>query len=365
MEEKNRTIKSWIPLLLLLVVVWLIQSSPSASETYATKVYPYIAAGLSAFSYLFPFSVGDWFIVTSVAGMLIYVIVAVCKRFSFWRTSFRLAIFLGYVYVWFYLAWGLNYFRVNFYTRADIPYVSFNQEDFHSFLTDYIDQLNDTYIAVGHIDTLQVEQEVKKGYNEIASSFGLVSPEKILKSKPMLSSRFMSAVGVLGYMQPFFSEFCLNKELLPVQYAASYAHELAHRLSIAEEAEANLYAYLVCTRSVVPEIRFCGYFSLFSYVLNNAAYVLPEEEFKAVMESVRPEVVELYKTKSKYWSEKYSPLIGEVQHKIYNMFLKGNNIASGTGNYSEVVEMLISYQKSLPEVRKDAILVQVTGRVSD
>lgn len=365
MEETKKTIKSWIPLLLLLLVVWLIQSSPSAAETYATKVYPYIAGGLSAFSYLFPFSVGDWFIVFAIAGILIFLIIAICKHFSFWKTLFRIVIFLGYIYVWFYLAWGLNYFRVNFYTRADIPYVSYNAADFHSFLTEYISLLNTTYVPVEHIDTLLIEREVKKGYSEIASSFGLISPDTILKSKPMLSDKLMSAVGVLGYMQPFFSEFCLNGELLPVQYPTSYAHELAHRLSIAEEAEANLYAYLVCTRSSVPEIRFCGYFSLFSYVMNNAAYVLPEDEFKAVLATVRPEVMKLYETKSKYWSEKYSPLIGEIQHKMYNMFLKGNNIASGTGNYSEVVGMLISYQKSLPVVSKDAILVRVIKKSSD
>ena len=52
-----------------------------------------------------------------------------------------------------------------------------------------------------------------------------------------------SMVGVTGSMGPFFCEFTLNGDLLPPQYPATYAHELAHFLGITSEAEANFYAY--------------------------------------------------------------------------------------------------------------------------
>jgi len=41
---------------------------------------------------------------------------------------------------------------------------------------------------------------------------------------------------------------------------------------------------------------------------------------------------------------KYSPLIGDVQDWIYDLYLKGNKIESGRKNYSEVIGLLISYQ---------------------
>ena len=44
-----------------------------------------------------------------------------------------------------------------------------------------------------------------------------------------------------------------------------------------------------------------------------------------------------------YWTEKYSPLIGDIQDWIYDLYLKGNKIQSGRKNYSEVVGLLISY----------------------
>ena len=42
------------------------------------------------------------------------------------------------------------------------------------------------------------------------------------------------------------------------QFVGDASHELAHFLGITSEAEANFYAYQVCTRSQVKEIRFPG-----------------------------------------------------------------------------------------------------------
>lgn len=41
-----------------------------------------------------------------------------------------------------------------------------------------------------------------------------------------------SAVGVLGFMWPFFNEIQLNGELLPEQLPFCYAHELSHQLGV-------------------------------------------------------------------------------------------------------------------------------------
>lgn len=357
-ENKRKMKWGWLPLLLLLGIVWAVKASPSSAEIYATKVYPYIAAALSWFSYFFSFCLSDCFIVFSIAGLLIYLLLAIWKRFSFRKVIYRTAVFLGYVYVWFYLAWGLNYFREGFYTRTGIPYVSYEPESFRAFLSDYLENLNEAYITIDKPDTLRIQQEVKNGYDAIASRFGIIAPQKIYSPKPMLSSGLMSKVGVLGYMAPFFSEFCLNAELLPFQYATSYAHELAHRLSISNEAEANLYAFLVCSRSDVPEVRFSGYFALFPYVLGNAEALLDENDLKACIQTIRPEIIKIYREKQTYWSEKYSPLIGELQHAVYNFYLKGNKIASGTANYSEVIGLLISYRQSLSGQKTEPVLVQ-------
>lgn len=332
----------WIVLAVLLVLIWIAMGNPRWGEWYARAVYPSLSAVLSRFSSWFPVSAGDCFIYGSIAGLLGYLVYALVRRRRISRALRHSVEYLAWVYVWFYLAWGLNYFREDFFTRTGIVYAAYSPERFQSFLNTYVDSLNAAWVPVERIDSAQVTAVVRKGYQEMPGRFGVNRPSSYLRPKTMLFTRLMSGVGVMGYMGPFFTEFNLNGQLLPVQYPATYAHEMAHVLGISNEAEANLYSYLICTGSDVPEIRFSGYFSLLSYVLGNAYGVLDKGEYERLVERIRPEIKELYNQKVAYWQALYSPAIGRAQDIVYDFFLKGNKIPTGMANYSEVIALLIA-----------------------
>ena len=345
MKVSRRQIVSWSLLALFLIMVWVIQSSPLLGEWYARKIYPPVAYVLSSFSSLLPFSVGDIYIVLTTTCILVMIFRLFTRKEKRGKHFIRLITFCGWIYVWFYLAWGLNYFRQDFYTRTQIPRAQYTADTFKDFLKDYVKELNESYTATDTINTVVVAQEAKSGYRELTDLFGTTPPAGGLKVKNMLSSRLMSKMGISGYMGPFFTEFNLNKALLPSQYPATYTHEMAHRLSIANEAEANLYAWIVCTSSTDSLMRFSGHLSLLGYIAQNASSLLSETEYKEFTDSIRPEIRTLYARNHEHWRSMYSPVIGKIQNYFYNLFLKSNRIASGTKNYSEVVGLLISYQE--------------------
>lgn len=333
-------------LAILMIITWVTQLVPSWGEAYARFVYPVISFGLSSFSRLVPFAIGDLFIFLSITGVILYPIYARLYRKMKWkRIWLNDAEYLVWIYVWFYLAWGLNYSQKNFYERTGIPYVAYTPENFQEFVDGYIDRLNDSYVDITSIDEPLVCRESVRGYEQISDTLGVHRPpHQSPRAKTMLFTPLISMVGVTGSMGPFFCEFTLNGDLLPSQYPATYAHELAHLLGITSEAEANFYAYQVCTRSAVPEVRFSGYFSILSHVLGNARRLMGEEEYAELLHRIRPEIIELAKSNHTYWMEKYSPLIGDIQNRIYDLYLKGNKIESGRKNYSEVIGLLISYE---------------------
>lgn len=342
-KRKKRRIRR-ILLALALITVWAIMCIPGAGEVYARRIYPCFLFILSPFSSLFPFSIGDCFIYGSVGGILGYLIYSLAKRKKRSLVLLNLLEYLAWVYVWFYFAWGLNYFRNDFYHRTHIAYVKYTEKSFKHFLTDYTEDLNRSYIPQGSLSREQMQKEIQKLYPPLIQSFHLSPLSSHPSPKPMLFTSLMSGVGVLGYMGPFFLEYHVNGELLPVQYPFTYAHEVSHLLGVSSEAEANLCAYLICTRSEEAYIRFSGYLSLLPYVLANAQSVLSENEFKEWVTTISPEIKMIYREKVAYWQAKYSPLIGRIQDALYNSFLKSNNIPSGQQNYSEVVGMLIAYQ---------------------
>lgn len=336
----------YITLVILLCLVWATQSIPALGAAYSQIIYPRISYVLSFFSNSFPFAIGDLFIFLSIVGVIAYPIYGRIKKVSWKRILLRDAEYLAWVYVWFYLAWGLNYSQPNFYQRTQIPYTAYTPENFKRFLNDYIDALNQSFVPIEGIHEEEVRDEAVKLYRQLSDSLGVHRPpHPNPRVKTMLFTPFISMVGVTGSMGPFFCEFTLNGDLLPVNYPSTYAHELAHLLGISSEAEANFYAYQVCTRSQVAGIRFSGYFSILNHVLGNARRLLNKEEYAVLMTRIRPEVMQLAKKNQEYWMAKYSPLVGEVQDWIYDLYLKGNKIESGRKNYSEVVGLLISYQE--------------------
>ena len=327
--------------------VWAVQELPAWADAYSQTLYPHIARILSGFSNLFPFAVGDVFIGGSIAGLIAYPFYARLRSRKPWRhILLREGEYLAWIYVWFYLAWGLNYSQKGFYERTRVPYAAYNAEKFELFLNDYIARLNTSYTAVP-ADKAQLAQEAFEAYNRLSEYPGGVHrpARQRLRAKTMLWTPLMSKVGVTGSMGPFFCEFTINGDELPYDYPATYMHELAHSLGITSEAEASFYAYQACAMSNVAGIRFSGYFSVLGYVLGNARSLLDEEKYKEAVQRIRPEIIRLAQEDQAYWSEKYSPFIGHIQNWIYDLYLRGNRISSGRKNYSEVVGLLVSYHE--------------------
>ena len=153
-------------------------------------------------------------------------------------------------------------------------------------------------------------------------------------------------VGVKGSMGPFFCEFTINGDVTSSEYPATYAHELAHLLGISNEGEANFYAYQVCSRSSVAAVRFSGLMSILPHVLNNAYRMLPSADYTALCHDIRPEVIRLAQENQEYWQSKYNRRIGNLQSKLYEFYLRGNRVEGGQKSYSQVVGLLIAYEKS-------------------
>jgi len=343
-HKKIRIIRRCV-LLALLILVWLVQYIPSWGEAYARSVYPFISGSLPVISSFFPFSIGDLFIFTSVFYILFSPLQKLLHKIKWKRLLMNDVEYLAWVYVWFYLAWGLNYSQQNFYQRTHVPYSAYSEENFRGFLNEYIDSLNAAYVPVKSYDRQPVEQNIMVGYRTLDSNLGIHRLKGSPRVKTMMFSSLFTSMGISGYMGPFFCEFNLNGELLPAQYPSTYAHEMAHLLGITSEAEANFYAYQVCTRSDVPVVRFCGYFSVMNYILNNARGFLPEEDYKEVISRIRPEIIETSREISRFWTENYSEFLSNLQGRMYDVYLKGNKISSGRKNYSEVVGLLISWRE--------------------
>ena len=374
--------RHWL-LLVLLLLVTLAKMIPLWGFIYTTRIYPIIGTLLSPISGFFPFAVGDIFIALSIAWVIFYPIYEIGLRKKLARRYFflaakkgsypkkkvvfgRVAEYLLWVYAWFYIAWGLNYSQPNIYDRIGMKPVEVSEAKFKAFAYQYADSLNalsiSSNIAGSSIfsDSIvddglknRVRDAVLKEYNKIGYKEGINAPfNQHPHAKTMVFTPLSSMSGVTGSMGPFFCEFTLNGDILPHDYPATYAHEFAHFLGVANEGEANFYSYIVCTASADKQVRFSGYYHIFFHVLNNVFDILGEKEGERFLKYIRPEIIQLAKSDRHYWLSKRCKVLDAAQDFIFDFYLKGNHVAEGRKSYSGVIGLILAWNEKKETIQK-------------
>lgn len=361
--------RHWV-LIALLIIVTLFRTIPSWGWFYTLHIYPLIGTVLSPISGLFPFALGDIFIAASICWVILYPIVK-RKRAAIGRVIE----YLLWLYAWFYLAWGLNYSQPNIYYRIGMKPAEVSEAKFKAFAYRYADSLNllseeqsvksffseEQRAKNKELNTAEdnsrerIQEAILKEYNIIGMaeskrssklSMGINAPfNQHPHAKTMVFSPLSSMAGVTGSMGPFFCEFTLNEDIRPHDYPATYAHEFAHFLGVANEGEANFYSYIICTKSSDKAVKFSGYYHIFFHVLNNVFDILGEEEGKKYLKYIRPGIIQLAKSDRKYWLAKRCKVLDAAQDFIFDLYLRGNHVAEGRKSYSGVIGLILAWEE--------------------
>ena len=344
-------------LIALLILVTLTKMIPLWGFIYTTRIYPVIGTLLSPISGIFPFAVGDIFIALSIAWVILYPIYEIGLRKK--RVFGRVAEYLLWVYAWFYIAWGLNYSQPNIYYRIGMKPVEVSKAKFKKFAYQYADSLNALSNAslsnarksispdsiVDDALKNRVRDAVLKEYNKIGYREGINRPfNQHPHAKTMVFTPISSMSGVTGSMGPFFCEFTLNGDIRAHDYPATYAHEFAHFLGIANEGEANFYSYLVCTASQDKAVKFSGYYHILPHVLYNVFDILGEKEGEKYLKYIRPEIIRLLKSDRQYWQGKRCKALDAAQDFFFELYLRGNHVEGGRKSYAGVIGLILAWE---------------------
>lgn len=312
------------------------------ADMYAVYVYPHVSAVLSWLSSFVSFGVQE-IIIALITAYAVYITIKGIRYHHGWkRIVLSLVRILAWTYIWFYLAWCINYSRSAVYQRTSEKMTPYSEVAFKQFVNTFISESNACYIKVVSCDKTQITKEIKEYYSSVPSIYGLCATHHWQQPKYSLCNTLYSSVSVLGFMAPLLSESYINSDLPDVDYPFTYAHELSHLLGVSSEAEANWWAFHACASSSNAAIRYSAYKGILPYVLNNASMSLSEQEYKTILGNIRSEVIEDVRNSHAHWQSLQSPVLRKLHSVSYDLFLKGNNITKGVENYSEVVALLIN-----------------------
>ena len=337
----KRYIPHIVGLLLLLFCVACRLWTPVA-DFYAVHLYPAISTVLSWLGARLPFSLEEIVVLAFIVTFVDILVKAIKHKEGFFRWLGKTAMVAVWLYVWFYMGWGNNYYRTGLYARNGIEKVHYDKDAFKAFLEDFSKELNLAASGAEEIDNNKLEEAIRRFYSEKVTLYGYTPLHKWQGVKKPILNPLFSAVVVQGYMGPFFCESQVNRDLLPHEYPYVAAHEMGHLAGVTSEAEASFWGFACCRESGISAVRYSGYLAVLPYVLSNARALLPEDEFREWTETICDRAKKDYTESRTFWRGKKVVWIDKVQNLFYNLYLKSNGVSEGVKDYFGVVSMIMT-----------------------
>ena len=257
----------------------------------------------------------------------------VCGLFFF---LFRSTVSINYlaslaliVVYFFYISWGINYFRRPLITSISQK-VIVNENNIKA-LTRFIS------IKCNNLKN-EINSKKTKNKNNLKSYKYLIESGN-QKFKYSNFSIILSIMGIKGYYNPFTNEANVNSKIPEVLIPVTVYHELAHKKGFASESDANFIGFFNAYNNYNTEIQYSACFFAFRYLYNDL-YKMNPNSAKKIYESLNSDVKNDFLTVSNFWMY-YSNRFQIFQKYIFDFFLKAQGQKKGINSYNEVVKLLL------------------------
>ena len=252
----KRLLKDFVFLFLLglaMAINLLSRQSAWVEQTYTNGLYPYLARIQRALLRLAAFFLWR----PAVCRCRIYLIYLIYKAIRAIRSNgfSKVLLWTGFlkcfktlliIYMWFNVAWGLNYNRLGIAYQLGLEEAPYSLADVTALATDLQQRLN--YFAA-RVDTAQREKEESRAifsaayatYQKAQAQYPYFHyPHPTVK--PSLYTGVGHYFGFTGYYNPFTGEAQVKTSIPSFLKPFVTLHEIAHQLGYAKENEANFVA---------------------------------------------------------------------------------------------------------------------------
>ncbi len=351
--EKQRKIAVFI-FFFLLIGIFILNAVEKNSEwierSYARgfyRFYGYVPKVL--FGYI-PFSVGDLFYCVIVL-LLLYLVTRSLRNLwkKRWTAAFRLIlctlnVLLG-LYLFFYLSWGLNYYRKPISANAELQVDSLRLADYLMVLNAYVDSTNTLRREIDPAQWVDKKERIQMelvDYVKRDTTFTSFLSRSQVNAKSPLSSWLVSYFGVSGYFNPFTHDAQINIAMPATSVPFTCVHELAHQQGIGFEDEANFMAFVRLRQHPEAFYRYSAYLQTTLYMLRELGGMYPGL-WKDYKHSLSLRVQKDIEEERLFWRQ-YTGWVDSVTGMFYNQYLKHNNQDEGIARYDRMTRLVLAYE---------------------
>ena len=177
-----------------------------------------------------------------------------------------------------------------------------------------------------------------------------------------------SSMGITGVTMPLTGEAAVNPMIPSVYMPYTMCHEMAHRMCIAQERDANLSAYLACIAHPDPTFQYSGYFVAFRTcyaalrsVGTSTAKKAAQEIYAGLNDAVKDDLADYNAYLDAYKDETAS----NVANTVNDTYIKVSGDESGVKSYGEVCDLMVSWHIQeiyLPAHKEEEVVFDPTDK---
>ena len=294
---------------------------------------------ISAVTGKLPFALWEWVVVVVVLLGLYFLI---RKRHVVRWLSGLLLYVSAFVFL-FMALWGLNYFA----PAVRQPAQDYSVQTLKETALYLAAQANATADQVPRDENGRMKADfdhlasiASDGYDVLAQEdpFFSGSREPV---KKLLSGKLFSYMGFTGIFVPWTAESSINADISAMELPFTMCHELAHRLTVAREDEANFCAFLASIHNPAPEFQYSGWYQAYLHVysaLYQADSAAALETADLLSSTVRQDMMAEAARDAKYDSA-----FQDAAQKANDLYLKAAGDPDGDKSYGKVTDLLVAW----------------------
>jgi len=340
-------------------ITWVLLQFGEKFTNLVDMVYPYVIRNVQ--NYLAQWtSFVDYPIWQLLAVVLLVLILAslvlviILKRNLIQWAGWVAAVFAG-LFMLHTLIWGLSYHTGDLSQDLRLDISSYNLEELTEATEYYRDKAmelasqvqRDAQGNVSFAEFKELAEKAGKGFEVLTyEKHYPVFAGSRLPVKSLSWADLYSAMGITGVTFGLTGEAAVNPQIPDVTLPFTMAHEMAHRMCIANERDANFAGFLACSVHPDLEFQYSGYFMAYRYCYNALAGV-SHPSAAAAAARVQQGVSRMLQQDMDYYSQffrsKKNTLATNVADTMNDAYLKTSGDNGGIASYGQVCDLLVSW----------------------
>ena len=330
------------------------RKSVAFSDFVSDTTGKFIRTVFSYATYIFPFSVAElllWFSPV-ILGTVIYLAVKCAERswHSFCRFASGFLALATCVYSLFTFSIGATYYGTKVAEKMGIERRDVSAQELYDtalmLLEGAAAEIDDVLYPEGTYSAMpytydEMNEKLNAAFAKVSEKYDGID-KLYSRTKPVILSPYWTYTHISGLYTFFTGEANVNTNYPDFIMVSSAAHEMAHQRGVVSEDEANFIAFVVCTASDDPFLRYAGYLDVYQNVASSLASA-SSELYAELAKRVPKEISGDLHAYAVFFEQYRENVAADVAGSVNNAYIESHNQPAGIKSYGMVVDLVVSY----------------------